>query len=70
MVQKAAAMSDLGLHYDNVPTHASPLLQIFGKTPNHPGDSASVQPRFGALLLMAFPQTKITFEREEISDYQ
>ena len=26
------------------------------------------QPRFGALQLLAFPKTKIAFEREEISD--
>ena len=29
-----------------------------------------LQPRFGALQLVAFPKTKITFEREEISDRQ
>ena len=28
-----------------------------------------LQPRFGALKLLAFPKTKITFEREEISDH-
>ena len=33
-------------------------------------DSAPLQPRFDALRLRAFPQTKITFEREEISDCQ
>ena len=43
---------------------------IFGETSNHPGDSAPLQPRIGALWLLAFPQTKITFEREEISDSQ
>ena len=30
--------------------------------------SAPLQPRFGSLWLLAFPKTKITFEREEISD--
>ena len=39
-----------------------------GKTSNHPGDSAPLQPRFGTLWLLAFPKTKIIFEREEISD--
>ena len=29
-----------------------------------------LQPRFGALQLLAFPKTKITFEREEISDHR
>ena len=42
--------------------------EFFGKTSNHPGDSAPLQPRFRALWLLDFPQTKITFEREEISD--
>ena len=31
--------------------------------------SACIQPRFGALQLLVFPKTKITFEREEISDH-
>ena len=29
-----------------------------------------LQPRFGTLWLLTFPKTKITFEREEISDHQ
>ena len=33
-------------------------------------DSAPEQPRLGALGLLAFPKTKTTFEREEISDCQ
>ena len=40
----------------------------FCETSNHPGDSAPLQPRFGALRLLAFPQTTVTFERENISD--
>ena len=43
--------------------------EIFGETSNHPGDSALLQPRFGTLQLLAFPKTKITYEREEISDH-
>ena len=35
-------------------------------TPNDPGDSTPLQSRFGALWLLAFPKTKITFERQEI----
>ena len=38
------------------------------KSSNHPGSSAPLWPIFGALELVAFPKTKITFEREEISD--
>ena len=46
------------------------LCRVFCKTSNHPADSAPLQPRFGALWLLAFPKTIITFEREEISDCQ
>ena len=48
--------------------HASRLMKFFGETSNHPGDSAPQQPRSGTLQLLAFPKTKITFEREDISD--
>ena len=62
---------DWQLHPDNMPTHASHLLQSFyGETSNHPGDSVPLQPRFGTLRLLAFPKTKITFEREEIADHR
>ena len=44
--------------------------KAFGETSNHPGDSAPVEPRFGNPWLLAFPKTKVTFEREEISDHQ
>ncbi len=44
------------------------LVQFFGKTSNHPSDSAPIQPRFDTLQLLAFPNAKITLEREEISD--
>ena len=43
--------------------------EFFCKTSNHPSDSVPLEPRFGALWLLAFPQTKITFEREEISEH-
>ena len=43
---------------------------FLGKTLNHPADSVPLQPRFGTLWLLAFPETKVTFEREEISDNQ
>ena len=71
MTQKAAAMrtGDWRLHHCNVPTHASRLMQFFGKTSNHPDDSAPLQPRFGALQLLAFPQTKVNCESKEISDH-
>ena len=43
--------------------------ELFLETSNHPDDSAFLQPRFGALRLLTFPKTKITFEKEEISDH-
>ena len=45
-------------------------MQFFGKTSNQPDDPAPLQHRTGTLQLLAFPQTKITFEREEISDHR
>ena len=50
--------------YSCITSHA----ELFGETSNHPGDSGLLQPRFGTLRLVAVPKTKITFEREEISD--
>ena len=43
--------------------------RVFDETSNHPGDLAPLQLRFGALSLLAFPKTKITFEKEEVSDH-
>ena len=43
---------------------------FFGETENHPGDSGPLKLRFGTLWLLAFPKTKITFEKEEISDHR
>ena len=37
-----------------------------GKASHHPGLSALLQHRFGSLRLLAFPKSKIAFEREEI----
>ena len=72
MIQKAAAVGSWRLAESSgqyarsgITSHA----EILGETLNHPGDSALLQPRFGALHLLAFPKTKITFAREEISHY-
>ena len=46
-----------------------PCTEFFGETSKHPGDSAPLQSRVGALWLLAFPKTKITFERDEIADH-
>ena len=72
MVQKPAAMGNTWLAASSQQcTHSciTSHAKFFGKTSNHPGDSASLQPRFGTLWLQLFSKTKITFEREEISDH-
>ena len=72
MIQKVTAMDNWWLAASSwqcahscITSHA----EFFGKTSNHPGDSASPQPIFEAPKLLTFLQTKITFEREEISDH-
>ena len=73
MIQKPAAWAtgDWQLHHNNSSVHAScPMENFFVKHQIAQVDSAPLQPRFGSLQLLAFPQTKITFEREEISDHQ
>ena len=50
-----------------------PILQMscrlfFGKASHHPGRSASLQPRFGSLRLIAFPKAKIAVERTRFVD--
>ena len=68
VIQKVTAMGKWWLLAASS-RHVSCLMQrFFGETWNHPGDSAPLQPRFGTLWLLAFPQTEIIFEREEISD--
>ena len=62
------ANGDWKLHHNNTPAHESRLMQSFCKTLNHPGDWAPLQPSCGALLLLAFPKSKITFEKEGISE--
>ena len=52
------ATGDWQLHHDNAPTHASCVVQFFGKTSNHPGDSAPLQPSFGACDFWLFPKLK------------
>ena len=44
--------------------------RFFWQNIKSPSDSAPLQPRFGSLQLLAFPKSKITLEREEISDCQ
>ena len=72
MIQKAAAMGSWWLaasSWQHTHSCITSHAEFFVGTSNHPGDSTPLQPRFGALWLLAFPKTKITFEREEISDH-
>ena len=65
MIQKAMASSRQHTH-----SCVMSLAEFIGESSNHPGDSAPLQPRFGALQLLDFLKTKIAYEREEISDCQ
>ena len=58
MIQKAAAMGNWQLAASSQFTHSyiTSRADIFGETSNHPGDSAPLQARFGALWLLALPQ--------------
>ena len=70
MTQKASAVGNWWLAASSqqwAPSCIMSYVEIFGETSNHPGDSAPLKPRFGALWLLTFPKTKVTFEREEIS---
>ena len=72
MIQKVTAMDNWcsAASSQHACSCITSCADIIGETWNHPSDSAPLQPRFGARWLLAFPKTKITFEREEISDHQ
>ena len=54
------------LHHDNAPAHSTALVQgSFWQSIPSPKSVTLLQPRFGSLLLLAFPKAKITVEREE-----
>ena len=72
MIEKATAKGTWWLAASSQQnTHSCIIsrVEFFGETSNHQGDWGPLWPRFGALWLLAFPKTKITFEREEISDH-
>ena len=72
MIQKAIAMGNWWLTASSWQCARSSIMspvEFSCKTSNHWGDSPPLQPRFGALQLLAFPKTKIIFEREEISNH-
>ena len=71
MIQKAAAMGNWWLAASSwqctcscVTSHA-----VYSQNIKSPRWFSPPQPRFGALWLLAFPKTKITFEREETLDH-
>ena len=66
--QQLWATGDWQLHHENVPAYASHLMQSFWRNIKSPRWLSPLQPRFGTPWLLAFPKTKITLEREEISD--
>ena len=74
MIQKATSMGNWWLAASSEQcafSYIMPPAGFFGETSNRPGGSSPpLQPRFGALQLLAFPKTKVTFERKEISDCQ
>ena len=55
---------------DNAPAHSTAVVQVLFlyKTSHLPGLSAPLQPIFGSLRLLAFPEAKIVIEREEICE--
>ena len=76
MIQKAAAMGNRWLAASSGQcTHSCITFcaEFLGETSNHPGDSHLLQPRFGALWLLVFPQTKINLKGKRfqtVSDIQ
>ena len=68
MIQKAAAIGSWWLaasSWQRARSCITSSAEFFGNTSNHPGDSAPLEPRFGALWLLTFPKTKITFEGKD-----
>ena len=65
MIQKAAAVGNWLLAASSQQCAHSCITssaEFFSETSNHPGDSVPPQPRFGALWLLDFPQTKISWK--------
>ena len=68
MIQKTTAMGNWQLQHNNVPTHASRLLQRFlTKHQITQVTQPPLQLRFSTWGLLAFPKAKINFKRKDIS---
>ena len=52
------------LHHNNVPAHASHVVQFFANHQITQVTQPPLEPRFGTLWLLAFPKIKITFEKK------
>ena len=68
MIQKAAAIGNWWLApwlWRCAHSCIMSCAKFFGKISNHSGDSSPLQPIFGTLQLLAFPKTKITFEKKD-----
>ena len=72
MIQKAAGMGNWWLAASSWQHACSCFMShaVFRRNTKSPRWLSPLQPRFGALCLLAFPKTKITFEKEEISDHR
>ena len=73
MTQKAAAVGNwywAAASPRRTHSYITPHAEFLGKTSNYPADSGPLGLIFGALPLLAFPKTKITFESEEILNHQ
>jgi hypothetical protein len=62
------------VHISFITTMRLPIPQLscrlfFGQSVTSPRYVSPLQPRFGALRLLAFPKSKIAFEREEICKF-
>ena len=71
MIQRAIAKGNWWLPASSRQNTCSRFMSyaVFLQNIKSPGKSAPLYPRFGTLWLLAFPKTKITVEREEISDH-
>ena len=72
IMQKATAMGNWWLVASSW-WHAHSCItsraEFFDKISNHPGELIPLEPRFDTQHLLAFPNTKITFERKNISGH-
>ena len=59
------ATGDWLFHHECTRSSITSPAEFFGKTSNHPGDSAPLQPSFGALQFWLFPKLKSRLKRKK-----